>query len=45
MVESTDIDNDYNGGGQTWGTRINVGGAEYATSLFWQSLQNQLKVC
>lgn len=41
MVESTDIDNDYNGGGQTWGTRINVGGAEYATSLFWQSLQNQ----
>ena len=26
---------------RTWGSSINLGGVDYATSLFWQSLQNQ----
>jgi len=26
---------------RTWGTSFTVGGTEYATGLFWQSLQNQ----
>ncbi len=27
--------------GRTWGSSFTLGGTEYATSLFWQSLQNQ----
>lgn len=26
---------------RTWGSSVTLGGVEYATSLFWQSLQNQ----
>ena len=40
MEENTDIETSY-AGSRTWGTAINVGGTEYAASLFWQSLQNQ----
>lgn len=32
---------DYNIEGRTWGSSITLDGVEYATSLFWQSLQNQ----
>ncbi len=39
MAENTDI-NEVNDN-RTWGSSIVVGGVEYATSLFWQSLQNQ----
>lgn len=28
-------------GERTWGTRVNIAGVEYATSLFWQPLQNK----
>ena len=34
-------DSDVDGGGRTWGTTITVEGQSYATSLFWQPLQNQ----
>lgn len=35
------LDEDYDGGGQrSWGTSMNIGGVNYATSLFWQPLQN-----
>lgn len=35
------LDEDYDGGGaRSWGTSMNVGGINYATSLFWQPLQN-----
>lgn len=37
LVES----NQDNEGVRTWGTSINVDGITYATSLFWQPLQNQ----
>ena len=40
MVDNADIDDGYNGN-RTWGTSIVVDDTEYATSLFWQSLQNQ----
>ena len=41
MAEKTDIANNYDAGNRTWGSSILVDGTEYATSLFWQSLQNQ----
>lgn len=36
----TDINSDAEGK-RTWGTKITVDGTSYATSLFWQPLQNQ----
>lgn len=38
MVEDANIVDSSN---RTWGSSIYVDGVEYATSLFWQSLQNQ----
>lgn len=36
------LDDDYdNDGNRSWGTSINVDGVTYATSLFWQPLQNK----
>ena len=37
LVESSQNDD----GKKTWGTSITVDGIAYATSLFWQPLQNQ----
>ncbi len=35
------LDEDYDDAGRrTWGTSINIDGVNYATSLFWQPLQN-----
>ncbi len=35
------LDDDFDGSGnRTWGTSINIDGVTYATSLFWQPLQN-----
>lgn len=36
------LDEDYDdaGGKRTWGTALNIDGVNYATSLFWQPLQN-----
>lgn len=35
------LDEDFDGGSQrSWGTSMTVGGINYATSLFWQPLQN-----
>ena len=36
------LDDDYDGGSgnRSWGTSLNVDGVSYATSLFWQPLQN-----
>lgn len=43
MVDGANIIDDGSSGndGRTWGSSIVVDGIEYATSLFWQSLQNQ----
>ena len=35
-----DEDYDESSGKRTWGTSINIDGVNYATSLFWQPLQN-----
>lgn len=42
MLEDANLlDNDLEGSGnRSWGTRIEVDGIAYATSLFWQPLQN-----
>ena len=42
MLEDAELlDDDYdNGSKRSWGTSIDVGGTTYATSLFWQPLQN-----
>lgn len=41
MIEGSEFDSDAEDGGQrSWGTSITVGGTTYATSLFWQPLQN-----
>ncbi len=34
------VENDYDSGQRSWGTFLNVDGTRYATSLFWQPLQN-----
>lgn len=42
MAEDANIvDGSGNDANRTWGSSIYVDGIEYATSLFWQSLQNQ----
>ena len=35
------LDDDYDDGRRTWGTSIELDGVTYATSLFWQPLQNK----
>lgn len=35
------LDDDYDDGKRTWGTSIELDGVTYATSLFWQPLQNK----
>ena len=43
MLEDANLaDDDYDGRNvqRSWGTSITVGGTTYATSLFWQPLQN-----
>lgn len=42
MLENADLlDDDYDSGSRrSWGTSISVDGTTYATSLFWQPLQN-----
>lgn len=42
MLDESQLDDGLgeNGGTRTWGTSITVGGTTYATSLFWQPLQN-----
>ena len=42
MLEDANLlDDDYDGtSSKTWGTSIVVDGVKYATSLFWQPLQN-----
>ena len=41
MLDESQLDDGLGGGGsRTWGTSITVGGTTYATSLFWQPLQN-----
>ena len=41
MVEDVNTSNGVIDTNRTWGSSIYVDGIEYATSLFWQSLQNQ----
>ena len=44
MLEDAQLlDNDFDGNGsnRSWGTNITVSGTNYATSLFWQPLQNK----
>ena len=42
LEEAKLLDEDYENGKQrSWGTNITVGGVSYATSLFWQPLQNK----
>lgn len=42
LEEAKLLDDDYEGGGKrSWGTSIEVSGVSYATSLFWQPLQNK----
>lgn len=42
MLDNTNIsDNNADDVARTWGTHITVSGQTYATSLFWQPLQNQ----
>ncbi len=42
LEEAKLVDNDYDGGSdrRSWGISIDVDGTRYATSLFWQPLQN-----
>ncbi len=42
MLDESQLDDGFGEGGssRTWGTSITVGGTTYATSLFWQPLQN-----
>lgn len=41
MLDESQLDDGLGGGeSRTWGTSITVGGTTYATSLFWQPLQN-----
>lgn len=41
MLDESSLDGELGEGGQrSWGTSITVGGTTYATSLFWQPLQN-----
>lgn len=42
MLDESQLDDGLgeNGASRTWGTSITVGGTTYATSLFWQPLQN-----
>ena len=35
------LDDDYDDSKRTWGTSIELDGITYATSLFWQPLQNK----
>ncbi len=43
LEEAKLLDEDYENGGKqrSWGTNITVAGVSYATSLFWQPLQNK----
>ncbi len=42
LEEAKLLDDDYEGNGnRSWGTSITIDGVTYATSLFWQPLQNQ----
>lgn len=42
LEEAKLLDEDYESGSKrSWGTNINVAGTSYATSLFWQPLQNK----
>jgi len=42
LDEAKSFEEDFKPSGErTWGSSINLGGTTYATSLFWQSLQNQ----
>ena len=42
LEEAKLLDDDYDADGRrTWGTNIELDGVTYATSLFWQPLQNK----
>jgi len=41
VLDDSVLDDEYGGNAhRTWGTSISIGGVSYATSIFWQPLQN-----